>query len=181
MTLLFMARSESNVIIMMTHQRSSSIYPAFISLHLPQFTWLLWILHQQEMEGRKTILEPRLFWDNLDDEDDLLVECLIEEEIFLDLRTTSVSQNEGEERILNLLISLYTHLPSKYNGFLYSPLLQFIILSFHQHSGEWLPLRRIMELFSNLLFSGQQIMYTLMQQAVLEGQGIRYTKWVLLS
>ena len=120
---------------------------------------------------------PDYFEDNSDDdEDDPLAECLIEEEIFPNLRTTSVSQNEGEERVLNLLISLYTHLPSKHDGSLYSPLLRFIILSSHQHLGEWLPPRRITELFTILLFSGRQIMYALMQRAVLEGQGIRYTE-----
>lgn len=114
--------------------------------------------------------------DNEDDEDD--DEEFFDddsESIIPDLREASVAQNQTEQRILDLLIALYTQLPSKEDNSLYSPLLRFIILSSHQKTGGWLPPRRITEFFSILLFCGRQVMYTLMWNFVV-AEGIRFAE-----
>ena len=119
---------------------------------------------------------PDYFEDDSDDEDDPIEDSSVEDEVAPDIRQTPVAQNSSEQRVLELLVALYTHLPSKDDGMFYNPLLRFIVLSSHQRSGEWLPPRRITEFFSILLFCGRQVMFALMHQQVINGEGIRYTE-----
>lgn len=116
---------------------------------------------------------PDYFEDDSEDEDDPIEDSNMEREV---IRRVPVSQNSGEERVLELLVALYTHLPSGDDTTFYSPLLRFIVLSSRQRTGEWLPARRITEFFTVLLFCGRQIMFALMQRQVIDGEGVRYTE-----
>jgi hypothetical protein len=121
---------------------------------------------------------PDYFEDDSDDEDDPIEDSSMELEALLDIRQVPVTQNPGEERILELLIALYTHLPSKDDTTFYNPLLRFIVLSSRHRTGGWLPPRRITKFFSILLFCGRQVMFSLMQRQVVNGEGIRYTEFL---
>jgi hypothetical protein len=126
-------------------------------------------------EPQEADLEPVDDDDDEDNEDDAFDDNKLEQEVPSELSSASVAQNAAEELVLNLLITLYTHLPSKDDSSLYSPLLRFIILSSYRRTGEWLQPRRITQLFSVVLFCGRQIMYAIMQRCVVEGGGIRYS------
>lgn len=128
------------------------------------------------VEPQEADLEPAdNFEDYEDDEDDSLGDNKLEQEVPLVLSGASVTQETAEQLLLNLLIALYTHLPSKDDSSLSSPLLRFIILSSYRRTGEWLQPRRITQFFSIILFCGRQVMYAIMQRCVVEGGGIRYS------
>ena len=69
--------------------------------------------------------------------------------------------------VLDLLVSLFTHLPSGTDNKLYSPILWFLILYLLKKNGEWLAGRHIMQLFTALLFCSQEVMMALMHGEVL--------------
>ena len=77
--------------------------------------------------------------------------------------------------VLDLLVSLFTHLPSGADDKLYSPILRFLILYSLKKNGEWLAGRRITQLFAALLFCGREVMMALMHGEVLERSDLRYS------
>jgi hypothetical protein len=131
--------------------------------------------HDEELQ--EADLEPADDYEDDEDadEDSSLGHDILEQEVSSELSGASVAQNTVEQLILNLLIALYTHLPSKDDSSLYSPLLRFIILSSYRRTGEWLQPGRITRLFSVILFCGRQVMYAIMQRCVVESSGVRYS------
>ena len=82
-------------------------------------------------------------------------------------------------RILNLLISLFTQLPTGNDDKFFSPILRFAVLASLQSSGKWLPPRQITHPLAVLLFCGQEVMMALMHQRLVEDSTIRYSKYVV--
>ena len=77
--------------------------------------------------------------------------------------------------VLDLLVSLFTHLPSGADDKFYSPIFRFLILYSLKKNGEWLAGRRITQLFAVLLFCGREVMMALMHGEVLERSDLRYS------
>jgi uncharacterized protein YneR len=77
--------------------------------------------------------------------------------------------------VIDLLISLFTHLPSGADDKFYSPISRFLILYSLKKNGEWLAGRRIMQVFAALLFCGREVMMALMQGEVLRRSDLRYS------
>jgi hypothetical protein len=77
--------------------------------------------------------------------------------------------------VLDLLISLFTHLPSGSDDKFYSPILRFLILYSLKRNGEWLAGRRISQLFAALLFCGREVIMALMHSEVLRRTDVRYS------
>jgi hypothetical protein len=78
--------------------------------------------------------------------------------------------------VLDLLISLFTHLPKGPDDKFYSPIHRFLILHSLKKNGEWLAGRRITQLFAALLFCGREVMMALMHSEVLRRTDIRYSR-----
>jgi hypothetical protein len=78
--------------------------------------------------------------------------------------------------ILDLLISLFTHLPSGGDDKFYSPILRFLIIYSLRKNGQWLAGRRISQLFTALLFCGRETMMALMHGEVLRHSDLRFSK-----
>jgi hypothetical protein len=78
--------------------------------------------------------------------------------------------------ILDLLISLFTHLPSGGDDKFYSPILRFLVIYSLRKNGQWLAGRRISQLFTALLFCGRETMMALMHGEVLRRSDLRYSK-----
>lgn len=84
---------------------------------------------------------------------------------------------DGLQRcILNLLISLFTHLPSGTDNKFYSPIFRFLVLFSLKKNGQWLAGRRITQLFAALLFCGREVMMALMHSVVTQSSGRRYSE-----
>jgi hypothetical protein len=78
--------------------------------------------------------------------------------------------------ILDLLISLFAHLPSGGDDKFYSPILRFLIIHSLRRNGQWLAGRRISQLFAALLFCGRETMMALMHGEVLRHSDLRYSE-----
>jgi hypothetical protein len=78
--------------------------------------------------------------------------------------------------ILDLLISLFTHLPSSGDDKFYSPILRFLIIYSLRKNGEWLAGNRISQLFAALLFCGRETMMALMHGEVFRHSDLRYSE-----
>jgi hypothetical protein len=81
-----------------------------------------------------------------------------------------------ERYILEILISLFSHLPSAHDDKFYSPVYRFLILFSLKANGEWLAGRRITQLFAALLFCGRQVIMALMHREVCQHQQVRYSE-----
>src|SRR5208283_1316246 len=92
--------------------------------------------------------------------------------------TEAMFDNPIQRCVLQLLITLYTHLPTGRDDKFYSPILRFIVLSSLKKCGRWLPARQITQTFSALLFCGRLVMMLLMHREVLKDPSIRYAKFV---
>ena len=88
------------------------------------------------------------------------------------------SANALQTCILDILISLYTHLPSGRDDKFYSPILRFIVLFTLRKDGKFLPARQITQIISALLFTGRLVMMVLMHRNVVRSPDIRYTGFV---
>lgn len=88
---------------------------------------------------------------------------------------SNLVENSVQRCILDLLISLFTHLPSGSDGKFYSPIHRFLVLFSLKADGQWLAGRRITQLFAALLFCGRQVIMALMQHHVIES-GLRYSE-----
>ena len=86
-----------------------------------------------------------------------------------------------QARILELLITLYVHLPLGAEDKLYSPVLRFLVLSSRKKSGQWALPHRITQFIAILLFCGRLTMMALMHRAVLADSQLRYSRYAALS
>jgi len=86
-------------------------------------------------------------------------------------------ENSVQRCILDLLISLFTHLPSGSDDKFYSPIHRFLVLFSLKANGQWLAGRRITQLFAALLFCGRQVIMALMHDCIVE-RDIHYFEWV---
>ena len=66
-------------------------------------------------------------------------------------------ENPVQQCILDLLISLFTHLPSGADDKFYTPIYRFVILFSLKKNGEWLAGGRITQLLAAVLFCGRQV------------------------
>jgi hypothetical protein len=87
-----------------------------------------------------------------------------------------ITENVLQAHILDLLISLYTQLPTGKDDKFFSPIVRFAVLASLQSSGAWLPPRRITQLLAILLFCGREVMMALMHQRLMEDPTIRYSR-----
>lgn len=114
----------------------------------------------------------------LDDFDDEEHEDLEEmEEGSTEVRQGLV-ENGMQHCLLELLISLFTHLPSGSDDKFYSPIYRFLILFSLKKNGQWLAGRRITQLFAALLFCGREVMMALMHRELMQRSDSRYSEWV---
>jgi hypothetical protein len=90
-----------------------------------------------------------------------------------------IAENQIQAGILDLLISLYTQLPTGHDDKFFSPILRFAVLSSLQKNGQWLPPRRITHILAVLLFCGRLVMMALMHRQILQDSTIRYSKCVM--
>ena len=123
-------------------------------------------------------LEPEDFDDEDEDEDEGEGEGPdVAREAGMELQSTIV-ETPVQRCVLDLLISLFTHLPSGADGKFYTPIYRFLVLFSLKKSGQWLAGRRITQLFAAVLFCGRQVIMALMHQRVIESSGLRYSEWV---
>jgi hypothetical protein len=114
--------------------------------------------------------------DEIDDPDDEEYESLEESmaecmDTLPDLVTTAL-----QHCILNLLVALFTHLPSGRDDKFYSPIYRFLILYSLKKDGQWLAGRRITQLFSALLFCGREVMMAFLHNDVSQSPGLRFSE-----
>lgn len=116
--------------------------------------------------------EPEDFDDEDEDEDE---GPELERGGSIEIQPTLV-ENPLQQCVLDLLIALFTHLPSGMDGKFYTPIYRFLVLFSLKKSGQWLAGRRITQLFSALLFCGRQVIMALMHQHVVENPFLRYSE-----
>lgn len=85
-------------------------------------------------------------------------------------------ENPVQRCILDLLISLFTHLPAGTDGKFYSPIFRFLVLFSIKKNGQWLSGRRITQLFAALLFCGREVIMALMHREVIQSSSLRYSE-----
>ena len=98
-----------------------------------------------------------------------------------DVERDAVAENPLQSCILELLISLYTHLPSGNDDKFYSPILRFTVLFSLKRSGQWLPPRQITRLLAVLLFCGREVIMSLMHRHILAEPTLRYSEYVFIN
>ena len=101
---------------------------------------------------------------------------VIEDE--LNEEQSSFSVNPVERCILDLLVSLFVHLPSGKDDKFYSPIYRFVILFSLNKNGQWLAGRRITQVFAALLFCGREVMMALMNNEIVQRPSLRYSEYV---
>lgn len=111
--------------------------------------------------------------DGLDDEE---YEDLDENEPEHMAHQSDLTENRVQRCVLDLLVSLFTHLPSGSDDKFYSPILRFVVLSSLRKNGQWLAGRRITQLFAALLFCGREVMMALMHDEVVQSSSLRYSE-----
>jgi hypothetical protein len=84
--------------------------------------------------------------------------------------------NPLQSCILNLLVTLFSHLPSGTDDKFYSPIIRFLVLYSFKRNGQWLSGRRITQLFSALLFCGRQVMMTMLHAEITKCPSLRYSE-----
>jgi hypothetical protein len=113
--------------------------------------------------------------DDLDDEEyEILEEDIQESEETL----PDFIHNPLQRCMLNLLVELFSHLPTGTDDKFYSPVIRFLVLYSFKRYGQWLSGRRITQLFSALLFCGRQVMMTLLHAEVTKCPSLRYSECV---
>lgn len=86
-------------------------------------------------------------------------------------------ENPVQRCILDLLVSLFTHLPVGTDGKFYNPIFRFLVLFSIKKNGQWISGRRITQLFAALLFCGREVIMTLMHREVMESStSLRYSE-----
>ena len=112
----------------------------------------------------------------LDDEDDEEYENLEEDEREIEDVLPNFLHNPLQRCILNLLVELFSHLPSGTDDKFYSPVIRFLVLYSCKPNGQWLSGCRITQLFAALLFCGRQIMMTILHAEVVKCPSLRYSE-----
>lgn len=120
--------------------------------------------------------EPRL--EDLDDEEEYASEDLEENELEQERMEgqSDLLENPVQRCILDLLISLFTHLPAGSDGKFYNPIFRFLVLFSIKKHGQWLSGRRITQLFAALLFCGREVIMALMHREVIQSSSLRYSE-----
>jgi hypothetical protein len=90
-----------------------------------------------------------------------------------------IADTATQAAILDLLVSLFTQLPTGKDDKFYSPIIRFTVLSSMRQSGQWLSLRQITHLLAVLLFCGREVLMALMHQRLLDDPTVRYSKCVI--
>jgi hypothetical protein len=116
--------------------------------------------------------------DELEDLDDEEYEDLVVIEDEFTEEQSSSSANAVERCILDLLVSLFAHLPSGQDDKFYSPIYRFVILFSLNKNGKWLAGRRITQVFAALLFCGREVMMALMNNEIVQRPSLRYSEYV---
>lgn len=114
--------------------------------------------------------------DELEDPDDEEYEDLGECEQEVIEERSDLITNPVQSCVLDLLVSLFTHLPSGKDDKFYSPIYRFVILFSLKKNGQWLAGRRITQLFAALLFCGRTIMMALMHNRIVQCSTQRYSE-----
>lgn len=133
-------------------------------------------------EDWQRYLEPEVDEDLTEDDSEIHgdLESFLEEDGSLiqpeGVMQSPIAQNVIQARILDLLVSLYTHLPTGTDDKFFSPILRFLVLCSLKKTGQWLPPRRITQFFSILLFCGREIMMALMHHELLKNPHARYSE-----
>ena len=112
----------------------------------------------------------------IDDSDDETWEDVAEEEPESTEVGSVIAKDSVQRHILELLVSLFTHLPSGTDDKFYSPIIRFLVLFSLKKNGQWLPGRRITQVFAALLFCGREIMMALMHDQVNRTPSLRYSE-----
>lgn len=112
----------------------------------------------------------------IDSSDDEGQEDAPEEELENKEVRLHIPENSAQRCILDLLVSLFTHLPSGTDDKFYSPIIRFLVLFSFKKNGQWLPGRRISQVFAALLFCGREVMMALMHDEVNQTQSLRYSE-----
>ena len=129
----------------------------------------LWSL----MDGDTSALFEDDELDSLDDEE---YEDLDESQHeHMELQTNLVD-NPVQHCVLDLLVSLFSHLPSGLDDTFYSPILRFVTLFSLKKNGQWLAGRHITQVFAALLFCGWVVMMAVMRNEVIQSSGMRYSE-----
>jgi hypothetical protein len=91
-------------------------------------------------------------------------------------RQPDLLENPVQRCILDLLISLFTHLPAGTDDKFYNPIFRFLVLFSVKKHGQWLSGRRITQLFAVLLFCGREVIMALMHREVIQSPSLRYSE-----
>jgi hypothetical protein len=94
------------------------------------------------------------------------------------LEHDTIAENALQSDILDLLLLLYTHLPTGRDDKFWSPIMRFIVLFSRRENGKWLSTRQITQIFAALLFCGRLLMMVLMHRNVLSNPEVRYSAYV---
>lgn len=118
-----------------------------------------------------------------DDNDDHELEDSDDEDEGLELemgeeRQSSLIENPVQRCILDLLVSLFTHLPSGAEDKFYSPIYRFLVLFSLKKDGQWLSGGRISQVFAALLFCAREVVMAMMHHKLIENPALRYSEWV---
>ena len=131
---------------------------------------------EDDIEFDNDAFDAELEMEDFNDEDEDEDEDLELERVDGVERHSSLVENRVQRCTLQLLISLFTHLPSGADGKFYTPIYRFLVLFSLKKSGQWLAGRRITQLFAAVLFCGRQVIMALMHQHVTESSGLRYSE-----
>jgi hypothetical protein len=112
----------------------------------------------------------------VDDSDDEALEDVPEEGLENTEVRLEIYENSAQRRILDLLVSLFTHMPLGTDDKFYSPIIRFLVLFSLTKDGQWLPGRRISQVFAALLFCGREVMMALMHDEVNRTRSLRYSE-----
>jgi len=120
------------------------------------------------------------FDDEMEDSDDEDEDTELENDEGMEaqsgLARPSLVENAVQRCVLDLLVSLFTHLPSGSDDKFYSPIHRFLVLFSLRKDGQWLAGRRITQLFAALLFCAREVIMALMHQQVMESSCLRYSE-----
>jgi hypothetical protein len=90
-----------------------------------------------------------------------------------------ITHTAEQAHLLDLLLTLYTHLPTGRDAKFWSPITRFIVLYSIRSGGRWLNSRQITHTIAALLFCGRLLMMVLMYREVLKKPDIRYAGYVV--
>jgi hypothetical protein len=134
---------------------------------------------------QRTGAEDDDLWQELDDNELEDVDGDEEEEEFDELEGNAdesvelqpdLIENPVQRCVLDLLISLFSHLPSGADDKFYSPIVRFVVLLSLKQNGQWLAGRRITQLFAALLFCGREVLMAVLHGEIVRSPNMRYSE-----